>query len=145
MAISIGVAVILAIYVIAMAATFWFCVIADPDTSPTAHYVSHTLPDKCMKLAGKIVGPGGVKVIETFMERLLAIIYLTVVIGGYAIIVLHGFPKARESPHIPDYHLNLSIGVFFFALFTWRLTMTTRYVIIVLLIFGGPVSFFFFS
>ena len=82
-----------------------------------------------MKLAGKLMGQKAVKVIETFMEKLLAIIYLTVIIGGYATVVLHGFPKARESPHIPNYHLNVSYGVFFFALYTWRLTMTTRYVV----------------
>ena len=126
MAISIGVTVILLLYVMAMGAVFWFCVMADPDKSPTAQYVSHTLPDKFMKLAGKIVGPKGVTIIEAFMEKLLAIIYLTVIIGGYATIVLHGFPKARESPHIPNYHMTLSYGVFFFALYTWRLTMTTR-------------------
>lgn len=110
----------------------------DPDTSPTAHYVSHTLPDKFLKLAGKLMGQKAVKVIETFMEKLLAIIYLTVIIGGYATVVLHGFPKARESPHIPNYHLNVSYGVFFFALYTWRLTMTTRYVV-----FGVFVGAFF--
>lgn len=125
MAISIGVAIILVIYVLAMGATFYFCVIANPDTSPIARYISHTLPDKVMKLAGKVVGDKGVKVIETFMERLLAIIYLTVVIGSYSLIYFHGFPKARESPHIEEYHLNISMAVFFFALYTWRLTMTT--------------------
>lgn len=82
-----------------------------------------------MKLAGKLMGQKAVKVIEAFMEKLLAIIYLTVIIGGYATVVMHGFPKARESPHIANYHLNVSYCVFFFALYTWRLTMTTRCVL----------------
>lgn len=125
MAVSVGIAVVLSLYVLFMGFTFWFCVIADPQVSPTAKFVSHTLPSEFMKLAGKMVGAGGVRIIEVFMERLLAIIYLTVICGGFSLLHAHGYPWAKESEHIPDYHLRIGYGVLFMALATWRWTMTT--------------------
>ena len=118
--------VVLTLYVLMMGFTFWFCVIADPDKSPTAKFVSHTLPTQAMKLAGKVVGAKGVKVIEFAMERLLAAIYLTVVCGGFATLWVHAYPKIKESSHIPNYHMNVGYAFLFMALATWRWTMTTR-------------------
>jgi DHHC palmitoyltransferase len=127
MSVSIGVTVILVLYVALMGVTFYACVIADPAKSPLALFVSHTLPNEFMKLAGKVVGPKGVKIIEILMERLLAIIYLTVVCGGFSLLYCHAYPWARESEHVPNYHLNCGYVIFFLALATWRWTMTTRY------------------
>jgi len=128
MAISLGVGIVLGVYIAVMGFVFWFCVIADPETSPTARLIAHTLPNEFMKLAGKLLGQRGVKVIEAIMERLLAIIYLTVIIGCFSLLWWYGYPKARASTHIPDYHLTIGYIVVVFALFTWRKTMTTRYV-----------------
>ena len=126
MGISIGVAVVLVLYVGLMGVTFYACVIADPATSPLALFASHTLPNEFMKLAGKVVGPKGVRFIELFMEKLLAIVYLTVVCGGFSLLWCHAYPWARESDHLANYHLNIGYAVFFLALATWRWTMTTR-------------------
>jgi hypothetical protein len=123
---SIGVAVVLALYVMGMAFLFWFCVIADPTTSTTARFVAHTMPAKFMQLASKVVGPQGVKIINAAMERAMAILYLAVVLGSFSVLWWFGYPWARESSHIPNYHLTLGYFVLFFALYTWKLTMTTR-------------------
>jgi hypothetical protein len=121
------VAAILGLYVALMASMLYVCVIADPDKSPMALYVSYTLPNNIMKVVSKWVGPTGTRLIETFMDRFLATIYLTVVVGGFFVLWTHAYPWAQESTHVPNYHLNIGYVVFFFALYTWRLTMTTRF------------------
>jgi len=116
--------VIVVVYALFLGFTFYFCVMADPETSPISRYISHTLPAKFIKLVGKVVGKKGVAIFETIMEKLLAIIYLTLMTGGYLILIMYGFPKALQSTHIPNYHVKVAHGLFFFALYTWRLTMT---------------------
>ena len=126
MRISPAIAIVLALYVFGMGFLFWFCVIADAETSPTARFVSRTLPAKFMQLASKIVGRKGVEIIEIVMDRALAVVYLTVVLGGFGVLWLYAYPWARQSSHVADYHLVIGYLVLFVALFTWRLTMITR-------------------
>ncbi|CAB9505384.1 zinc finger [Seminavis robusta] len=125
MAFTVGVGILLALYVLMMGSTFYFCMVADPALSPTARFVSYDLPNEIMKLVGKVAGPKGQKLLEVFMDRLMAIVYLTVVIGGFLTLWLHAYPWAQQSSHVPNYHLNIGYVVFLFALYTWRLTMTT--------------------
>lgn len=123
---SPAIAIVLALYVLGMGFLFWFCVVADAETSPTARFVSRTLPAKFMQLASKVVGRKGVKIIETIMDRALAIVYLTIVVGGFGVLWLYAYPWVRQSSHVADYHLTIGYIVLFIALWTWRLAMTTR-------------------
>jgi hypothetical protein len=130
MAVSIVVAVILGVYVMVMALTLYICVLADPDKSPMALYFSYTLPEKIMTWISQWLGPTGTQLLEALMDRFLAIIYLTVVMGGFFVLWTHAYPWVEQSTHVPNYHRTLGYMVFVFALYTWRLTMTTRYVLV---------------
>lgn len=127
MSIGLGVAAVLTVYVLAMGFLFYFCIIASPETSNTARFVAHTLPNRVLQISSKMIGPKGVKITEMVLERVLAVLYLAIVIGSFSALWWYAYPWVRRSSHVPDYHLMLGYGVVFFALYTWRLAMTTRY------------------
>ncbi|CAB9501653.1 zinc finger [Seminavis robusta] len=127
MAVSVEVYVILSLYAVGMALTFYWCVLADPDKSPTAKLVTHTLPTKSHQwFSDHILGPKGTQVVDAIMEKLLAIIYLATVVGCYLVLVTYGYPKARLSSHVEEYHLRNGHILCALAIITWIVTMTAN-------------------
>jgi DHHC palmitoyltransferase len=124
MGLSTAAIAILAAYALAMALTFYWCVVADPNKSPAAKFVTQTLPTHGLRMVGNIVGKRGLLLLETVMERILGLIYLTVVVGCYVTLVFVSYPKARESTHVDDYHLINGHVTFAVAIASWLVTMT---------------------
>jgi palmitoyltransferase ZDHHC4 len=115
-------------YALVMAMTFYWCVIADTKTttsSPMIQYMTQTLPTMGLQLVGDIVGERILKILETILEKLFAIIYILVVVGCYLTLVIVSYPKARASSHVPEYHLIHGHIIFVVAIGSWIMTMTT--------------------
>jgi len=103
----------------------YVCFLSDPSKSPTAHYVTQTLPKSCLSFIGKILGPKAVHVIERAADKLLAILYLVIVLGSWSVVFTHCYSFIDRSKHVSSLHKYSGYVVFFVCIWSWHKARTT--------------------
>jgi palmitoyltransferase len=124
---GVGVTFVVSIsaYAAFLVAFFYFCVFADPDESPTALFLTETLPHKSYALAQKVLGRRTLSVAEFFADRVLLVAYCVIVFGCWSIIFSYCYPWVDRQDYLPKYHKLIGYTVFLACLTTWRYASKT--------------------
>ena len=85
-------------YVIFCGMVMYFCVIADPSTSPMAHTIQVVLPNKLWDNMGKVVGKEQMNVVQSLLDLALVIVYFFVVLGCWTVVFWYIYPWVDRSP-----------------------------------------------
>jgi len=113
------------LYIVFAAALLYFCVFADPETSPYAKYLSQTLPARVWDGLGRFLGKDGLRALSFLSERLLIIVYCAVVFGAWSVIFFYVYPWVDRQSVMPKYHKFVGYIVFASCVASWRLASTS--------------------
>ena len=103
----------------------YFCMIADPETSAVARFLSETIPDKCWSLCKRILGSKNIKVVEWCADRAMILIYCVVVFGSWSIIFNYVYPWISNQSYVSQYHKYIGYLVFGSCVVSWRYASTS--------------------
>jgi hypothetical protein len=125
MAITTTLIVAFVLYLAFMVAVMYICVVADPETSPTARFWTEKVPSFVTRYLRRVLGSKSLSVLEFFADRVLSIFYLLIVCGAWSIIVAYVYPWVDRQSYVSSYHKILGYVVFAASLLSWRLASTT--------------------
>lgn len=108
------------LYVGGMAFFLYYCVMADPATSPTARFIGYDLPEKIWSILGKIFGKKGMVVLEWITERALILLYIVVVFGSWSVIFACIYPWIASQTYVSQAHRVIGVFVFASCVMSWR-------------------------
>lgn len=114
----------LGFYISLMMFVVYFCMIADPETSPWAMYLTVTLPYQSWDKMQSLVGPKNLKVLEWIGDRMLILLYIFVVSGSWSIIFFYVYPWLESQSYLPHYHKYIGYFVFAACVSSWRMAST---------------------
>lgn len=117
--------VVLAVYVLVFGFVIYFCMIADPETSPVAEFVTETAPQKAWDFSVRVLGVKSMKVVEWFADRSMILFYCVIVFGCWSIIFFFVYPWVDKQTYVPHWHKYLGYFIFAACVFTWRLACTS--------------------
>jgi palmitoyltransferase ZDHHC4 len=83
---------IFVLYLAVLGFLLYYCVFADPDTSPMAAWWTIQLPQSAWQTIESICGPHGISALAWMVERFLMIMYLIIVLGCWSIIFTYVYP-----------------------------------------------------
>jgi palmitoyltransferase ZDHHC4 len=112
------------VYVIVLGGGLYFCVFADPDTSPTALYLTETLPHKVWSLLQRILPEQTLRVLEFVVERTLQIVYLAIFLGTCNITVFFIFPLLDSQKRVSRHHKYVIFALMAATWLSWRYAST---------------------
>ena len=98
----------------------YFCMFADPDTSPMAEFLTETLPQKSWALVQRSLGKKGSKVVEWIADRFMILIYIVVVFGSWSIIFFYVYPWISSQTYVGQYHKIVGYFVFGSCVLSWQ-------------------------
>lgn len=103
----------------------YFCMIADPDESQLAHYLSVQVPARLDALATRLLGGKTMKKVHGIMDYFLVIVYLVVVLGSWSVIFFFVYPWIDFSEFVSNHHKTAGYFVFVACIWSWRKASTT--------------------
>ena len=112
-------------YVAFLVASVYFCVLADPDDSPLARFLTETIPRKAWLLLERCLGPKSLSVVGFFLDRLMMLFYCVVVFGSWAIIFSHVYKWLDEQDYVSPIHKYFGYAVFGLCFTSWRWAFKT--------------------
>jgi palmitoyltransferase ZDHHC4 len=116
---TVTLAVSLTCYVAFLVAVLWFCVFADPNDSPTAQFLTATLPRKLWTGLERVLGPKSLTVVAFFVDRILLVVYCTIVFGSWSIIFAYIYPWIDRQEYLGRFHKFLGALVFGACVASW--------------------------
>ena len=116
----------LVLYLMVLGTTVYFCVFADPNTSPTAYYLTETLPQKIWSTLERIVGPRMTTIVEFFVNRIMILTYCAVVFGSWSVIFAYVYPWIDAQTYLSHNHKAVGIVVFLSCITTWHWAHTSN-------------------
>ena len=117
--------VIFGAYVVIIFTVFYFCVFADPETSKVAHFLTIRLPRAFWGQAEKRLGSKVMNVLQGIVERLLLLVYCTVVFGSWSIIFAYVYPWISEQSYVSQKYKLVGLVVFGACVASWRKANTS--------------------
>ena len=112
-------------YAVFLGGFLYFFVFADPDESPTALFLTETLPQKSWAMLERYLPENVLEILSFFVSRFLSVFYLAVVLGAWSIIMFYLFPWVDSQSYVSPVHKYVAIFVFAACLSSWRLACTT--------------------
>ena len=116
----------LTLYLFGFAFFAYSCILADPDTSGSARFMTQGLPNFVGSKLANALGPRVMSALRVVADRALVIIYLVVVLGSWSIVLTHGYELVDKSKSVSNYHQWVGYLVFMACMFSWRKAMTTQ-------------------
>ena len=120
MSLQVVLTVALVVYSVLMVAIVYFCMIADPDESKIAEFLSETLPKRTWNLLERFVDQRSLSIIGFLSDRILLLIYCTVVFGSWGVIFLYVYPWILSQSYVSHSHTIVGYFVFAACFFSWR-------------------------
>jgi palmitoyltransferase len=140
-------ALFLSFYVAVMGTAFYVCVVADPNTSKWAKYFTVDLPRAAQGLMSRAIGARGLDVVDSLLDRLLAIVYCAVMSAAWTAVFFSVYPwvdrlqqhaqaeqmegndggggaSSLHDAAVPAYHKYVGYAVFAACGLTWRWAST---------------------
>lgn len=114
------------LYLLGFAFFAYSCILADPDTSSSARFMTQQLPDYASTKLTNALGPRAMSALHTVADYALVVIYLIVVLGCWSIVLTHGYELIDNSQYVPSYHKYVGYLVFAACMMSWRKAMSTR-------------------
>lgn len=99
----------------------YFCVIADPESSPIAYTLQVKLPNRLWGLMGSVMNQKQMDTLQSFMDLGLVIVYFFVVLGCWTIVFWYLYPWIERSETVGNYHKYVGYLVFLACFGSWRL------------------------
>jgi len=121
----VALAIAMTVYVAFLVFCFYFCMVADPETSPIAELLTETLPHEAWSLCSKSIGKKNVKVVEWVADRLLILTYVVVVFGAWSIIFNYVYPWISHQSYVSQWHKTVGYFVFSACAISWRKASTS--------------------
>ena len=112
---------LLVVYVIFCGLVMYFCVIADTNLSPVAHFIQITLPAKIWAMMAKVMGEKQLDMLQAFLDLALVCVYFFVVLGCWTVVFYYIYPWIDASQYVGSYHKYLGYVVFLACIGSWRL------------------------
>ena len=116
---------VLVAYTVALGFVTYYCLFADPDESPTAQWLSETLPQQSWNLLQKYLPTKLLQAVEFFLDRGMALLYLCIMSGAWTVVWFFIFPWVRRQNYVPHWHQYMAALVFGTCLFSYRKAATT--------------------
>lgn len=113
------------VYSGALAFFMYFCVMADPETSPTARFVAYTVPEKLWSALGSVCGKRGMTVVDWIADRALILLYIVVVHGSWSVIFAYVYPWIARQDYVSQIHRVIGLFVFAACVVSWRYASTS--------------------
>ena len=114
------------LYLFGFAFFAYSCILADPDTSSSARFMTQGLPNFVGRKLANALGPRVMSALRAVADRALVVIYLVVVLGSWSIVLTHGYELVDKSKSVSNYHQWVGYLIFMACMFSWRKAMTTR-------------------
>jgi palmitoyltransferase ZDHHC4 len=112
-------------YVMLLLVVVYFCVCADPSQSPTAHYLTITLPKLFWTTLAQVLGPKAFDTVSYVLDRALLLFYVIIVYGSWSVIFAYVYPWIGRQDYLPHYHRIVGIVVFVACVISWRIVHTS--------------------
>lgn len=116
---------VMVLYILFAGFVLYFFVIADPEQSPTAKYVTTILPKQIWDKLSIVVGKRNLKFLEFVSDRILILLYCAVVFGSWDVIFFYVYPWVNRQSYVSKYHLWIGYVVFASCVVSWRIGSTT--------------------
>ena len=113
------------LYVGGLVFFMYYCVMADPETSPIARHLGYTLPDQIWSALGKICGKRGMTVVNWIADRALILLYVIVVHGSWSVIFAYVYPWIGRQSYVSQIHRVIGVFVFASCVISWRYASTS--------------------
>jgi len=114
------------LYLFGFAFFAYSCILADPDNSSSARFMTQQLPDYASAKFVNALGPRGMTALHKVGDYALVVIYLVVVLGSWSIVLTHGYELVDKSQTVPNWHKYVGYVVFMACMTSWRKTMSTQ-------------------
>lgn len=118
--------VALGLYLVGFAFFAYFCLLADPETSKLAEFMSVRLPEYLQQKLLHMVGKTTVNKLHAISDHFLQIVYLVLVLGSWSIIFHFVYPMVTKSTHVSNYHKYIGYLAFVACMASWRYASTSN-------------------
>jgi len=124
--ISTMLAGLLITYVIGCAFFIYVCVVADPNSSKMAQYMTQDLPQLLSRKFEQVFGKSTLEKLNQILDRALQLLYLAVVLGCWVVVFWYVYPWITESKQVSNAHKYIGYTVFLACFSSWRKACNTR-------------------
>lgn len=115
---------LVATYSVVLFMVVYFCICADPQQSPTAKFLTITLPKLFWETLAKVLGQKAFDAVEYVLDRALLLFYCVMVYGSWSIIFAYVYPWVGQQEYLSQYHRIIGIIVFATCVISWHTAHT---------------------
>lgn len=111
---------LIATYIVVLATAVYFFVCADPRKSPTAKFLTITIPKLFWETLAKLLGERVYHSVEYVLERALLLFYIVIVFGSWSVIFTYVYPWIGVQTYLSLYHRIIGLFVFATCIISWH-------------------------
>lgn len=119
-------AVVLILYTALCFFCMYFCLLADPGTSPIAKLVQITIPNAIWSRLLRTVGKDKMNIMQHILDRMLMMTYFVVVGGSWSVVFWYLYPWLYESPGVSNVHGVIGVVVFISCFISWAVANSSH-------------------
>lgn len=116
---------LLGAYILLLGVAFYFVFYADPDESPTAKFLTETLPKRVWGKLQELLPAKCLNFMQFLSAQFLMLFYLAIMFGSWSIILFFIFPWVDRQSYLPHYHKYVAVLFLGACLASWRYAATT--------------------
>jgi palmitoyltransferase ZDHHC4 len=121
---GVAAAAIFGTYLTLLVVLLYYCVVADPKTSRTAHYLTMTVPTMFWQWLQTHLGQEYYQAVEYVLDRALMHFYCMIVYGGWLVVFVYIYPWVGRQDYLPHYHRSIGVIWCVACFVSWRLAHT---------------------